>query len=411
MFSNFKDTFIRKPLYISEPPKVVMDAISEDLPDGFKYVYKCDGLCILDAPEGINFDPGTIQLTEEAKSVLPDNPSLEEIKWYSYNSQNDLEILPNKDGCFEINGVQIKAQDIVKAPLKDLTFEDIRLYMKPSPFPKPFEILFSGNGYNITLHMQRTPYKSLHIQRFESVEKFPLSVVYYVDVKKNKFTITFNLCIKNTKSVFDVLSAYEIYNAFIDGNGEIGETKLTNISPSSETKVPKKLIDFWKKMHKIEELFEVSFDIKDGVTENDVRRVEEIYRCFVDKKPFKSYKKYFSVKGKGNPGKLTGDFSNSNEIYIEFSADENYELLGQKIHLKGLFNIFGACIKEQVPLETNGEFKVILDTVKGKKMYESVMYFKEDKELAKFKNDSKHIETMKNADVLVTLDQNLYILS
>lgn len=404
MFSNFKDTFIRKPQYISEPPKAVMDAINKELPDGFKYVYEKDGFYCIDALEGFNIESGTIHLSEEAKSILPENPSIEQIKQYSYNSQTDIMIFPDKNGCFKLNGVQIKAKDFIKAPLKDLSFKSTYLCVRPNPFPKSFEIEFSGNGYNKTLHMQRTPYKSLYIQQFESVETAPISVVYYVDVKNNKFTITFNLCTKSINSVLDVLSAYEIYNAFLDGRGSIGGTEFLGSVQSSEKKISQETIDFWTKLHKLENVFEFTFDIEDGITVKDARCVEKIYCCIVDKKPFKSYKKYYSVKGKKNPRKITNDFSNTNEIYIEFSADENYELLGQKIQLKGLFNIFGACIKEQVPSEKNGEFEVILDTVKGKKMYESVMYFKNDRKLKEFRSDNNHIELMKNADEIVTIE-------
>lgn len=405
MFSNFKDTFIRKPQYISEPPKAVMDAISKDLPDGFKYVYESEGFCRLDAPEGFNIESGTIHLTEEEKSILPNNPSFEQIKQYSYNSQTDLVIAPDKDGCFKINGVRIKAQDIVKAPLKDLTFENMCMYMKPSPFPKPFEITFSGNGYDKTLHMQRTPHKSLCTQRFESIEKAPISVVYYVDVKVNKFTITFSLHTEGATTAFEVLSAYEIYNAFMDGNGKIGGTQFSESIPSLEKKVSQETIDFWKKLYKLEKVFGISFDIKNGITVGDARCIEEIYRCIVEKKPYKTYKQYNSVKRKGIPQEVSDTISSDKEIYFEFSTEGHYELLGQEILLKGVFGIFGACIKNPTPIfSSEDEFEIVLQTVEGKKMYESVMLFQTDYEVDKFRKNKDHIKIMEKADEIISIE-------
>ena len=405
MFADFKDTFIRKPQYISEPPKAVMEAINKDLPDGFKYVYVDKGLCRLDALEGFNIESGTIHLTEDAKGILPDNAPIEQIKQYSYNSQTDLVISPDEDGCFKINGNRIKAEEIVKAPLKNLSFEKIRLYMKPSPFPEPFEMVFSGNGYDKTLHMQRTPHKSLYTQRFESVEKAPLSVVYYIDVHEIKFTITFNLCMKNAKTVLEVLSAYEIYNAFMDGKGKIGGIQFSESIQSSEKKISQETIDFWGKLYKLENVFGITFDIKDGIKVGDARCVEEIYRCIVQKKPYKTYKQYNSVKGQGITQEVSDTILSDKEIYFEFSTEGHYELLGQAILLKGVCGIFGACIKNIVSVSpSEEEFEILLQTVEGKRMYESVMLFQTDDEVDEFRKDNEHIKMMEKAEEIISIE-------
>ncbi|MFQ7194752.1 abortive infection system toxin AbiGii family protein [Thomasclavelia spiroformis] len=405
MYSNFKETFIKKPQYKSEPPKAVMDAINKDLPVGFKYVYANEGLCCLNAPDGFNIDSGTIHLAEEAKNVLPENPSFEQIEQYLYNSQTDLVISPDKDGFYKINGVQIKAQDLVKTPLKNYTFENIQVLMKPSPFPQPFEMVFSGNGYDKTLHMQRTPYNSLHIQRFESIEETPISVVYYVDMKEKKFTITFKLCIKNAKTVLDVLTAYKIYNAFMDGKGKIGGIKFSGLAPSSEKKVSREAIEFWEKLYKLEDVFKITFDIKNEITVRAARYVEEIYRCIVQRKPYKVYKQYNSVKGKGLPQDVREIISSNKEIYFEFNAEESYELLGQTILLKGVFGIFGACVKNPVPPVSNDEeVEIMLKNVEGKKMYESVMLFLTDDEVDDFRKNKKHLEIMSKAEEITLIE-------
>lgn len=405
MFSNFKDTFIRKPQYTSAPPKAVMDAINKDLPEGFYYVYEKEGFCRLEAIDGFNLESGIVKLTEDAKRILPDNPTFEQIEMYSYNSQTDVVLCPDEDGCFKINGEKIKAQDIVKTPLKELKFEDIQLYMKPSPFPQPFKILFSGNGYDKTMNIHRTPNNSLDVQRFESIDKGPLSVVYYVDTKENKFTITFNLSIKNARNVYDALSAYGIYNAFMDGKGKIGGANFLETLTLPEKRVSQETIDFWEKLYKLEKVFGIAFDIKNGITVGDARSVEEVYRCIVQKKPYKIYKQYNSVKGSGIPQEVSDTISSDKEIYFEFSAEGHYELLGQEISLRGVFGIFGACIKNPVTVASNEEeFEIMLQTVEGKKMYESVMLFQTVDEAEEFRKNNEHIKMLEKADEIISIE-------
>lgn len=404
MFSNFKETFIKKPQYKSEPPKAVLDAISKDLPIGFEYVYANEGLCYLSAPDGFNIESGIIHLPDEARGILPESPTFDQIKEYLYNSQTNLAIFPDKEGCYIINGVRIKAQDIVKAPLKNQTFKDIHMLMKPNPFPQPFEIVFSGNGYDKTLHIKRTPYKSITIQRFESIEQSPFSVVYYVNTKEKKFTITFQLCIKHVEKVTDVLGAYKIYNAFMDGNGKIGDVDFQGSKTSSEKKVPQEVIEFWEKLYKLEKALNISFDIKDGISINDARCAEELYRCIIQKKPYKKYKQYNSVKGKGFPQDESELISCEKEIYFEFTHEKKYELLGEKILLKGFFGIFNACVKDLVLVSSNKEVEIMLKNKEGEKMYESVMLFLTEDEASDFRNREDHIDIMLNAKEITIHD-------
>lgn len=406
MFSNFKDTFIRKPQYTSEPPKAVIDAISKDLPDGFNYVYESNGFCRIDADNGFNIKSGKILLSEEAKNILPQEPTIEQIKQYSYNSQTKIAIAPDDDGCFEINGKRIKAEKLISAPLENYRFENINFYMEPAPFPPPFEMVFSGNKYKKTMHIHRTPNKSLNVQRYESEEKEPLSVVYYVNVTEEKFTFTLNINVKNAKSVYDVLSSYKIYNAFIDGHGSIADTKVSNIKNVEKNRIPQEAIEFWEKLYKIEQFFNMTFDITNNITVADIRYVEEIYRCILKKKPYKSFKEYSSLKGKGTSKSSSNNIPINKEILFEFKTYRHYELLGQVIELKSLCGIFGASIKNVIPgnQRDNNNITIMLQPADGERMYESVMLFLTDQELEDFRNDKDHINLMKNAEEITLLE-------
>lgn len=407
MFANFKDTFIKKPQYSSAPPKAVMEAINKDLPEGFEYIYMQEGICRLDSSEGFNLEAENVQLPKEAENIMmPNNPTPEQIEQYLYNSQTVATIFPDKEGCFKINGKKIKARDIIKAPLKDFKFgEDIRLIMKPRPFPQPFEIVFSGNGYDKTMHIHRLPNNSLNIQHFESIDEYPLSVVYYVNTEKKEFTITFTLSAKNAKSVQDILSAYGIYNAFMDGKGKIDNEILLRETALSEKRISQQTIDFWRKLYELENIFEIKFDIKDGVTVRDSRYAEEIYRCIVQKKPYKVYKQYGKVRGKGIFQDENDISSRDKAIYFEFTAEKQYELLGQTISLKGVLGIFDACIEKlDFTSPSRDEFEIMLQNVDGKKMYESIMLFRTNEEVIEFRKNTDHIKIMEKADEIVSLE-------
>ena len=142
-----------------------------------------------------------------------------------------------------------------------------------------------------------------------------------------------------------------------------------------------------------------------GITESNAKCVEEIYRCIVQKKPYKVYKQYMSVRGKEIPDDVRDIISANKEIYFEFVAEGHYELLGQTISLKGVFGIFGACIKnlDQV-FSSEKEFEIMLETVERKKMYESVMLFKTDDEVNEFRKDKEHIKTMEKAEEITSIE-------
>lgn len=70
MFSNFKDAFIRKPQFTTQTPESVLDVLSKDLPDGFRYINDHDGFCRIDCDGVMDFGELRLQIPEEAKSLF-----------------------------------------------------------------------------------------------------------------------------------------------------------------------------------------------------------------------------------------------------------------------------------------------------------------------------------------------------
>lgn len=406
MFSNFKDAFIKKPQYTFEPPQAVLDTISKELPEGFYYVHDHDGLCRLETPEGFNLESGEIRLSDEAKKVLPESPTLDDVMTYAYNSQSDIIFMPDKDGCFMVNGNKIKAVDIVKAPMRNIHFEKAHFLLRPQPFPKPFKLKIGCSGYGIELLVKRIPNNSLDTQEYESINDKPISIRYKLRLNPKKFLFTIIINIEKAENASEIAEAYHIYNAFMDGEGMIADSKLIPEKTLPTKKVSKDTIEFWDKLVMIEKYLNVQFDISNGITVSDAKSIEEMYRCFIEEKPYKNYKTYNSVKGTGKFEQFEETLSNNAEVYFEYTADGKMELLGKKIDVKALFGIFGAMVDKKVaPVSGKiGDFEIFLTTAPQKKMYEAVMLFISDDQLRTFKTLPDYIKIMENATEVTSIE-------
>ena len=176
MFSNFKDTFIRKPQFRSEPPQAVLDTISRKLPEGFRYVHDHDGFCRIHSDE-FSISPAHVRLPLKAESLFSNGKYTErDIMDYCYNAQEMIEFVPDEDGCFTVNGQKIPLTDFVTAPLKGKMMVDGKLYLQPPAFPKPFSITLSGDNRSIDVVVQRQAINSRTGIKFESFGDSPLHV-------------------------------------------------------------------------------------------------------------------------------------------------------------------------------------------------------------------------------------------
>ena len=105
MFSNFKDAFIRKPQFTTQTPESVLDVLSKDLPDGFRYINDHHGFCRIDCDGVMDFGELRLQIPAEAKSLFAelDTVTINDVITYAQNSQTNIEVLPDPDGFFTVN--------------------------------------------------------------------------------------------------------------------------------------------------------------------------------------------------------------------------------------------------------------------------------------------------------------------
>lgn len=401
MFSNFKDAFIRKPQFAIKTPKSVLDVLSKDLPEGFRYVNDHDGFCRIDCDGVMDFGELRLQIPEEARYLFAnlDKVTMKDVIVYAQNSQKAMEVLPDSDGCFIINGKKIHVGEFVIAPLKNLQLRNGRMYIIPQPFPDPFPIEVAGNGFSLTLMVQRQTINSITKVKIGTVSDSALNVNYtFEPIEEGKLTLNITMC--PSSSAFEVLASKEIFNAFIRGEGTLCGATIRSNASNITNLVPDEVIRFWHQIVDVERVMNIKFDVSTEMTFEDIKIVKELYRCLVEGGPFKTYLNENTLRGVGE-----FDYSSieiGKEILFEYTETVQNNLFGVNIKYYKLTGIFGGAVSEIQRPEKGvlGEFFVKLCPVEGKKMYSATQYFFDESLLKTFQEDHKHIEYLQAATEL-----------
>lgn len=403
MFSNFKDTFVKKPQFTMKTPESVLDVISKDLPEGFRYIEDHDGFCRLDCDGVMDFTPVCIRLPEEAKSLFAqkNNFSMNDVVAYAYNAQQNIDLIPDKDGCYTVNGQKIAADKFIIAPMKNWQLKDGRMCITAPPFPPPFPIEVAGNGFSLTLMVQRQPVNSITEVKIATVEEGALSMNYSFDPTKKNGKMKINITMCSSKSVSDVLASKEIFNAFIQGKGTLCGMPIKTDEENQVSVVPDEVIQFWHKIVEIEKVFNVKFDASQELVFEDVKRVEELYRCLIKKEPFKTYLKDNTVRGTGKFDEILNEegIKVGKEILFEYEERIQMELLGVVLKFSALVGIFDSMIGEiKMPEDgISGDFLMKLLPAKGKRMYAATQYYLEENAPEIARKNHHHIQKFQEA--------------
>lgn len=404
MFSNFKDAFVRKPQFTVKTPVAVLEAIGKDLPEGFSYIEDHDGFCRLNFEGMMTFSLTNVRVPDEIKTLLEANGkfTMNDVISYAYNAQKSIELLPDENGCFTVNEQKIKVSDFVKTPMKSLKLDKGKLILSVPPFPPAFEITVGGNGFTRILRVRRQAIDSITQVKIASVDENVLKVSYTINTDPENGNMQFNIAMCNSDSASDVLASKEIFNAFVNGCGNLcGVTLQTTLCDKSKA-VPEEVLRFWYHIVEVEDALKIKFDVGKDITLEDIKLVNALHRCFIEKKPFKEYINDSTLKG-------TGEFNTSSlddgsgpigkELLFEYIEEVEYELLGVNIQYYILTDIYNGAISElMTPNEREtGDFLVKMEPAKGKKMY-SVKKFYIDIESANAEQENRdHVITFQNA--------------
>lgn len=397
MYSDFKRAFKDEPTYKTEIPQLVLDVLSADLPKGFKYVDAENGVCRIDTEEFV-IGIDNIVLPSSAKEVLPVKITMSDVWTYLYNAQKKVKVCPDEKGYFKINGKLIKAEDLIKCPFENIENYKSEFYLIPHPFPESFIMTIGTEDkkYEMKIPVKRQAYESLDIKKFESADDSPIKLTWFVDEMNDKFTFNIKTRIENTKTIQEIVDMNYIYNAFVSGKGTISDLVLPIDADREGKIISDDVIEFWDKVLEIEKYFDVKFVPGEEITADLVNIINEIYQCYIKRKPFKKYQNFTEFSGSVNSEIKNMKPLIGNELYFEMTVKEKVTLLNVELEFSGLMGIFDSMVKS---IENNNDdsHTIYVEPMKGKKMYSSTIYLKDELTIEEYKSKPTHINELKDA--------------
>lgn len=399
--AGFQDTFVKRPQFTAKIPTAVLETFSANLPEGFQYIEDHEGVCRIDFGETINLNPSQVKLPDETKKLFPADSdlSMQDILTYAYNSQQELEILPNENKCYEINGKEIPADKMMIAPLCGLQFSDGHLFIKAPPFPPPFELHISGNNFSLPLSIQQIATCSLNELHFESVNNDALKISYIIKSQEAHEMLQLNLTLCKTSSAYNTLAAKEILNAFIAGKGQLGGIALSAHITKNVEPIPDTVIQFWHHIVDLESELDIKFDISQSLTTDDIPLIEGLYYSFVEKKPYRIDIEQKKLSGTGKFDIPNPEIHLNQEILFEYIENMEITLLNVPIKCCSLTAVFNGAISNiSTPTDNDsGEFTITLNSSPKKQMYNSIRYYHTYEEAVATLEDPTHFKIFKGA--------------
>lgn len=393
MFVDFDKVFNKQQESIPIPDGFI-DYLNKKLPSGIKYIADNKGNCIITSDDNSpSFTLGgfIIILSQEDKKILGASFSQNDILKLYYNRQAEILLQLQKEGFITINGKEMPINQLIVNPHYPIKFQDGQFFMSPPPFPEPFYLEIGTQNIKRNLLVKRIPHNSIDTIAFESIDNQPLSLNYTMKEKDNSLSLNISYDIKKAKNVRDILDTAEIYNAFWDGEGYLGNQIIEGtINTNNVRRFSDTSIRFWNKVYDLEEYLNISFSIPiEEITFETICLVEQLYQNLILKNPIKELGKPDTLDFKWS-AENRPDFEDSigKPVYFEFEATKTFELFGEKITLHGLTGIIN-CIFSKV-IEKGGVYKFILEDLHADKpKYFASIFFKSEDEMIDYKNNKQ----------------------
>lgn len=394
MFSNFKKAF-KVDESNTKIPDAVIEALSDRLPSGFEYTQ-------IDK-ETIGVVTTSEQMNMKVRLKYPNDfepKSSMELMEYLYRTQQELTVPTN---TIEINGHSFTPTELFTFPLTEteVSNEDFKLVVKPSPFPDPFPIYVELEDDEVNgkyFQIKRQPYADMGKSQFKSIDNGPLNLSYIIDEKNRSLNLTLNLNIDKSNSPKEAVEAYKIYDGFIQGKIRFNGAVLNAVPNKNEDLDSiKEVIKLWEKVDLIGRKLNLAFKLNDNLSQNDVLWIEKLYKSFIEEKPYKEYIKIDNLTTEIVDIDKK-EIMSSKGLALQFTNKEDIKLLGKNITLYNLVALFDLKVIEII--EKDGlkyEFKIEPTTKDG--TYRSIKHFINEKELTGY-NPSEVLQEFQNAEFI-----------
>lgn len=405
MFVDFNKVFKDKPQTQMAIPQPLVDYMNRSLPEGIRYVADENGNCEITSETG-SFSIGgfVFEPTEKQLKILGKNYTQQDVLSYFYNSQKAIPLTLKKEGYILLNGVEFPIEKVSFNPHVpiDLKYVEKSFWLYPSKFPEAFPVKMGSDKYEREILISRVPNESISIMAFESSCDEPLKVQYFINENKKSITMNLSLNLVKANTVFDLVQATSIYNAFIDGKGTLlGHSFGAGLVDTNVKKFDDKSISFWERVLDIERILEVQFyPPQDNVDTDDIYLVEQLYQSLVNKIPTRDNQRINSLDGKWDFESLGCDINDmiGKPLFFRFECTSHIELFGIKKDLPTLVGVVNAVLDEY-KIEDNKQEIIFGDESQEKKRFNSIMFFESEDELLRFVsgNHQEIIEMFQNA--------------
>lgn len=296
-----------------------------DLPEELNYVEISNGYAVIQPNSDVELRFNCEINDELNEKIEGDIANLDE---YMYNSQKPLPIEK-----VYVGNRELPKESILIAPFKDVEFKEI--FITSSKFSKDdyWEAYVRIGKKKLKVKFIRGAYDGIKVKRYiGEVDKGFKIILEFSENGKFRGEVKFN--ISKLKSINDVLKIGEYLSNI--RTLKINEFKLGAMFNKLDNELSG-VIEFWRKVKEIGKILKKRFSYRNKISTSDVKNVNDLYKCLVEKK-FCNDKKstiYLTFKDK-----LSGieNLSINKAFCLIAVSESEFEVLGKTI------KVFTECI-------------------------------------------------------------------
>lgn len=399
MFSNFKQAFKKDESTTSNIPQAVLDALSEDLPRGLKYV-PLDDHHIKAVPE----KGAEIKITiSNLKIKLPNGLKLnspDELQEFLYRTQQTVQT----DGeNIKINGETKPLTELVKKPFQPQKNIVGKYEIVPEPFPepKPLEVVYEEKGITEVFHIKREPLADMKKSLFKTVDNGPLEIILTLDEEVNTIVININLMLSKAIDIEEIIAAIKLYIGFLNGKIKLAGGIQTPIMNETDAKGSiEDALRYWEKVSAISEKLHVKFNPQEEIDEEGLLLIDRLYKSLIENLPYKMPVTVNNFTTKTSEALNKSEFLNGNGMAFQYTNTESFTLYGAKFNIFSAVALLNCKINSIETVETN-KHKFNIEPSYGDSIIQASKHFISKDELDKFfTSPSSALEALSKADDL-----------
>ena len=402
MLGNFRHLFVEKANTYATIPTGILESLAVDLPEGYSYVDVGDGFCFLNVPSGTKIK-GRLYIEGATEDNLAKCKNFNDLIRYSVNLQKPICLLPDEHGNYYLGDTVLPFSQLLQAPLRDLDIVEGSLRYMPEKLNMTFRFMLTVEETTEYITLTRVPFNSVDYLKFVSKEENGFVISVLVKLDEPKMTVNVAADISNAGSVENVCRSIYLFNQFVAGKAKVFNEYVNVDNEAKLTPYDDETVEYWNQLLALEKVFNVQFDVSNGVYELEVKKVRALYRSIILKKPFRINESILKLDG-------IGEYSTTEEIesmegremYFRYLMEEDFNIMGVELSYVGIKYIFGGKIKKFDYDRTTKKFEIELDKAnQQQELYTSTLYFDNKENLEEFLlTEDDTIEQFANATLI-----------